>query len=200
MALTITVREAKAALVQLKKLTPARPRLDDDTKLSFKEAVFLMAPELVAMTKRGFTLKELAAGLQAQSIPVKPATLNRYLNEYKTGLEEGEPTAKSTQVETKEADSDDVTGTAQESAVAGEANVAENEAENKAEDDAEKKAENEAENKAEVITQAERAGSPSEKAAEKAKTPRSDYWRPFNKSQEQNPLRPAEERTSGFRI
>ena len=184
MALTITVREAKAALVQLKKLTPARPRLDDDTKLSFKEAVFLMAPELVAMTKRGFTLKELAAGLQAQSIPVKPATLNRYLNEYKAGLEEGEPTAKSTQLETKEPEPGDATGTTQESAETGNANDAENDAENNAE----------------VITQAERTGSPSEKAAEKAKTPRSDYWRPFNKSQEQNPLRPAEERTSGFRI
>ena len=90
MTLAITVREAKAALVEIKKLTPACPRLDDDGKLSLKEAVFLMAPELAAMTKRGFTLKELAAGLQAQKIPVKPATLNRYLNEYKAGQTETE--------------------------------------------------------------------------------------------------------------
>jgi hypothetical protein len=90
MTLAITVREAKAALAQIKKLTPAHPRLDDDTRLSLKEAVFLMAPELVAMTKRGFTLKELSDGLQAQSIPIKPATLNRYFNEYKAGQTESE--------------------------------------------------------------------------------------------------------------
>jgi len=78
--MTITVREAKAALAQMKKLTPARPRLDDDAKLSLKKTVLFMASELIAMNKRGFTMKELAAGLQVQNIHIKPATLNRYLN------------------------------------------------------------------------------------------------------------------------
>lgn len=78
--MTITVREAKAALARMKKLTPARPKLDDDAKLSLKKTVLFMASELIAMNKRGFTMKELAAGLEVQNIHIKPATLNRYLN------------------------------------------------------------------------------------------------------------------------
>jgi len=173
MTLTITVKEAKAALVEMKKLTPANLRLDDDAKISFKEAVFLMAPELVAMNKRGFTLKELADGLQAQNIPVKPATLNRYLNEYKAGQGESETVTKRPRSKRKKHEPGEESGTAQESAEASEAN--------------------EAENKTEAISQAEIAGSPSETEEEKSQTPRSDYWNPFVKRQEQNPLRAAGE-------
>ncbi|MDR3038224.1 MAG: hypothetical protein LBV21_02875 [Candidatus Adiutrix sp.] len=90
MTFAITVKEAKAALNHLRKLTPAQPRLDDDLNLSLKETVFLMAPELSRMVKRGFTLKELAAGLNGQNIPVKTTTLNRYLTEYKFGQSQAE--------------------------------------------------------------------------------------------------------------
>ena len=41
-----------------------------------------MAADLVQMTKRGFTNKELSDGLAAEGVSIKPWTLNRYLNEY----------------------------------------------------------------------------------------------------------------------
>lgn len=82
MSKTITVKKAKEAIQNLRKLTPANPKLDDDLEMTAKEAVFLLAPELVQMTKRGFTVKELSEGLAVESVHIKPGTLNRYLNEY----------------------------------------------------------------------------------------------------------------------
>lgn len=82
MTKSITVKKAKEAIQNLRKLTPANPKLDDDLEMSVKETVFLLAPELVQMTKRGFTIKELSEGLAGESVQIKPGTLNRYLNEY----------------------------------------------------------------------------------------------------------------------
>lgn len=82
MSKTITVKAAKTALQNLRQLTPASPKLDDDQEMTVKEAVFFMAPDLIRMSKRGFTSKELADGLAGEGVSVKPGTLNRYLNEY----------------------------------------------------------------------------------------------------------------------
>ncbi len=79
---TITVQEAKGALQYLKTLTPANPKMDDDLEISVKESIAFMAPDLLRLSKRGFTQKELASGLNACGIAVKPGTLNRYLNEH----------------------------------------------------------------------------------------------------------------------
>jgi hypothetical protein len=173
MTLSITVREAKEALVQMKKLTPARPRLDDDAKLSLKEVVFLMAPELAAMTKRGFTLKELADGLQAQNIPIKPATLNRYLNEYKAGQAEGATGAEASEKETKKPPASSEARAAQESAETLEGNKPEP--------------------KVEEISKPEGASPKSEMAEEKSEKPLSPFWSSFEKSQEKRPPRPPQE-------
>ena len=82
MAKGITVKEAKAALKNLKQLVPAHPKMDDELELSLREAIFFMADELIQKNKRGCTIKELVQGLAAQNIVIKPGTLNRYLNEY----------------------------------------------------------------------------------------------------------------------
>ena len=60
---TITVKEAKSALKNMKKLVPANPKFVDDLELSVKDAILFMASDLIRMSKRGFTIKELSAGL-----------------------------------------------------------------------------------------------------------------------------------------
>jgi len=82
MSKPITVKAAKSALNNLHKLKPANEKFDDDLEMSIKETVAFMAPDLIQLTKRGFTSKELSAGLAANGIHIKPGTLNRYLNEY----------------------------------------------------------------------------------------------------------------------
>ena len=78
----ITVKEAREALKNLKQLTPARPKMDDELEMSLRETIFFMADDLIQKTKRGCTIKELVKWLSAQNISIKPGTLNRYLNEH----------------------------------------------------------------------------------------------------------------------
>jgi len=87
MSKSVTVRKAKEALQKLRQLNPANPKLADDLEMTVKEAVFFMAGDLLQMTKRGFTFKELSEGLAGEGIKIKPATLNRYLNECDTAKE-----------------------------------------------------------------------------------------------------------------
>ena len=79
---TISVKKTKEALLNLCKLTPANPKTGDDLKMSVKEAVFFMAPDLIQLTKQGLTHKEMSKGLADDGIHIKAGTLNRYLNEY----------------------------------------------------------------------------------------------------------------------
>lgn len=88
---TITVKAVKEALSNLQKLSPANPKMDDDLDISVKEAVTFMAPELIKMSKRGFTNRELTKGLNDQGIFIKAGTLNRYLNEYLVANSSAEP-------------------------------------------------------------------------------------------------------------
>lgn len=103
MSNTITVKKAKGAIQNMRKLTPANPKLDDDLEMTVKETVFLLAPDLIQMSKRGFTNKELSVGLAAEGINIKPGTLNRYLNEYLIAKGDAE---KSESPETGTAESD----------------------------------------------------------------------------------------------
>jgi hypothetical protein len=132
-----------------------------------------MAPELVAMTKRGFTSKELATGLQKQNIPIKPATLNRYLSEFKAGPSVGEAPAKISREKRKKPTPNVEIGTAQESAEVGETRAAETTAEAKP-----------------IVESTE---PPSETAAEKSETSHPDPYRSYDKHQKQYPHRPPED-------
>ena len=98
MSQTVSVKKAKEALQNLRKLTPANPKMDDDLEMSVKETVFFMAPDLVQLTKRGLTHKEMSKGLADDGIHIKAGTLNRYLNEYqatKNGQKKSEAALKS---------------------------------------------------------------------------------------------------------
>lgn len=88
MGKSITVRQAKEARQNLRKLTPANLKLDDDLEMTVKETVFFLAPDLVQMSKRGFTNQELSDGLAGQGIQIKPGTLNRYINDYLSAKED----------------------------------------------------------------------------------------------------------------
>ncbi len=55
MSKTITVQEAKEALKYLKALAPANPKMDDDLEMSIKESIAFMTPDLLRLSKRGFT-------------------------------------------------------------------------------------------------------------------------------------------------
>ena len=187
MTLTITVREAKAVLAEMKKLTPARPRQDDDTKLSLKEVIFFMAPEFATMLKRDFTLKELADGLEIQNIPVKPSTLNRYLNEYKTSQSEAEAAAKISQEEMGKTPADSEAEVSQESAETAEAR----EAEIKTRETSRGKG---------TSPQSETAGEKSEIARGKSENLSPFFRSLIGDSQEQNPPQPPHERQGGFRM
>ena len=104
MSKTITVQEAKEALKYLKTLTPANPKMDNDLEISVKESIAFMAPDLLRLSKRGFTHKELASGLSACGIVVKPGTLNRYLNEHlaaSKGLAEPDSATRTAAAEAK---------------------------------------------------------------------------------------------------
>ncbi len=78
--------------------------MDDDLEMSVKEGIAFMAPDLLGLSKRGFTHKELASGLNACGIAVKAGTLNRYLNEYLAagkGLAEPDSAARTATAEAK---------------------------------------------------------------------------------------------------
>lgn len=82
MTKTLTIKQTKDALRNLRKLSPANPKIDDDLEISIKEAIIFIAPDLIQMTRRGLTIKELSAGLAIDGIDIKPGTLKRYLNDY----------------------------------------------------------------------------------------------------------------------
>ena len=66
-----------------------------------------MAPDLTQLARRGFTSKELSAGLAADGIDIKPGTLNRYLNEYlvaKQKMEKANDASDSGDSDNEEAD------------------------------------------------------------------------------------------------
>jgi hypothetical protein len=100
----ITIQEAKEALKYLRTLTPANPKMDNDLEMSVKESIAFMAPDLLRLSKRGFTHKELANGLNICGIAIKSGTLNRYLNEHLSvskGLNESDSATK-TEADTPE--------------------------------------------------------------------------------------------------
>lgn len=108
MADTVTAKAAREALNNMRKLSPANEKYDDDLEMSIKETAFFMAPALILMSKRGFTSKELSEGLARQGISIKPGTLNRYLNEYlasKQGAKKSEKVSKNNDPKNIKADS-----------------------------------------------------------------------------------------------
>lgn len=83
--MNITTAQVKEIRTELAKLKPVKVTLDDNRSLTVKEAVFVLAPTLERMRKRGFNVQEIAEKLHEKGIEVKPPTLAKYLNEFRRG-------------------------------------------------------------------------------------------------------------------
>jgi hypothetical protein len=125
-------------------------------------------------------LKELADGLQIQNIHIKPATLNRYLNEYKAGQPETEVAVKISPEKLKEPPASSVSGTPQETAEAIKTSEAENRAEGSPQTGG-----------ASPASETER-----EKSEEQSPYSQSLFWN----SQKQNPSQQPQENQGVFRM
>lgn len=79
--MTITAAQLKEIRQELAALKPASVTLDGNRTMSVKEAVFILAPTLERMKKRGFDTQEIVEKLHEKGIEVKAQTLTKYLTE-----------------------------------------------------------------------------------------------------------------------
>lgn len=79
--MTITATQLKEIRQEFAALKPASVTLDGNRTMSVKEAVFILAPTLERMKKRGFDTQEIVEILHEKGIEVKPQTLTKYLTE-----------------------------------------------------------------------------------------------------------------------
>ena len=79
--MTITVTQLKEIRQEFATLKPASVTLDGNRTMSVKEAVFILAPTLERMKKRGFDTQEIVEKLHEKGIEVKAQTLTKYLTE-----------------------------------------------------------------------------------------------------------------------
>ena len=81
--MTITTEQIKAIRQEFARLKPATVTLDGHRAMTIKEAVFVLAPTLERMKKRGFEVQELVEKLHEKGIEAKPPTLAKYLSEFR---------------------------------------------------------------------------------------------------------------------
>ena len=79
--MTITATQVKEIRQEFAALKPASVTLDGNRTMSVKEAVFILAPTLERMKKRGFDTQEIVEKLHEKGIEVKAQTLTKYLPE-----------------------------------------------------------------------------------------------------------------------
>ena len=79
--MTITATQLKEIRQEFAALKPASVTLDGNRTMSVKEAVFILAPTLERMKKRGFDTPEIVEKLHEKGIEVKAQTLTKYLTE-----------------------------------------------------------------------------------------------------------------------
>lgn len=83
--MNITAAQVKEIRLEFTKMKPAKVTLDGNRSLTVKEAIFVLAPTLERMKKRGFDTQEIAEKLHEKGIEIKPPTLAKYLNEFRRG-------------------------------------------------------------------------------------------------------------------
>ena len=79
--MTITATQLKEIRQEFAALKPASVTLDGNRTMSVKEAVFILAPTLERMKKRGFDTQEIVEKLHEKGIEVKAQTLTKYLTD-----------------------------------------------------------------------------------------------------------------------
>lgn len=83
--MTVTMKDIKTILEDLKTRKPPTKAMDSDQPLSNKEAIRHLASRLTKMKTRGFTTADLVEILKEHHLGIKGRDLNRYLNEYQKG-------------------------------------------------------------------------------------------------------------------
>ena len=79
--MTITATQLKEIRQEFAALKPASVTLDGNRTMSVKEAVFILAPTLERMKKRGFDTQEIVEKLHEKGIEVKAQTRTKCLTE-----------------------------------------------------------------------------------------------------------------------
>ena len=101
----VTMKDIQSIRDDLKKRKPADLANDSDKPLTNREAVKQLAPMLLKMKKRGFTINGLVELLQTHQITVKGSDLSRYLRAFQGDkLAEAKPARSKNQL-TKDTDS-----------------------------------------------------------------------------------------------
>ena len=79
--MTITATQLKEIRQEFARLKPATVTLDGNHTMTVKQAIFILAPTLERMKKRGFDTQEIVEKLHEKGIEVKAQTLTKYLTE-----------------------------------------------------------------------------------------------------------------------
>ncbi len=81
--MTITATQLREIRQEFAKLKPAAITLDGNRAMTVKQAIFILAPTLERMKKRGFDTQEIVERLHEKGIEVKAPTLAKYLSEFR---------------------------------------------------------------------------------------------------------------------
>ena len=92
--MTITATQLKEIRQEFVTLKPASVTLEGNRAMSVKEAVFVLAPTLERMKKRGFDTQEIVELLHEKGIEVKAQTLAKYLSEFRRRKEKKKDTPR----------------------------------------------------------------------------------------------------------
>ena len=79
--MSITASQVKAIRQEFATLKPSTVTLDGNHTMTVKQAIFILAPTLERMKKRGFDTQEIVEKLHEKGIEVKAQTLTKYLTE-----------------------------------------------------------------------------------------------------------------------
>jgi len=87
-----TTEQLEAIAVKLRDLPPAAKRIQEHSK---KEAVALLAREITALQKRGYTLVQIAESLRGEGLDIATPTLKAYILSTKSKRKVSAPAVKS---------------------------------------------------------------------------------------------------------
>jgi hypothetical protein len=86
-----TTEQLEAIAAKLRDLPPAAKRIQEHSK---KEAVALLAREITALQKRGYTLVQIAESLRGEGLDIATPTLKAYILSTKPKRKVSPPTEK----------------------------------------------------------------------------------------------------------
>jgi hypothetical protein len=86
-----TTEQLEAIAAKLRDMPPAEKRIQEHSK---KEAVALLAREITALQRRGYTLSQIAESLRGEGLDIATPTLKAYILSTKSKRKVSPPAAK----------------------------------------------------------------------------------------------------------